>query len=699
MSRRLLTTLIIGVVCLSSKNIRAQLYDGSETLEAGATLSAQSGCSPAERISSVTNGTSITVVSSSVRSGFRAYEFTGNGWFRYVNSIQSNGYLQVCARWPTGTTLGTSYLSFAQLDNSNGVDDAFLRMKDDAGGGIAVAAFANTTEVVSTIVPENEYHCFVLRAVAEGLEATGIVELWRDRAFVGGITNWNTSGTNNIWSVQIGALSSIGTQIVTLDDIVYRSSRPKDVRIYGNGTTVPDAQDISANWGTCTGCTNCSTARYSCVDEDQDGDESTSYVQTSLNGRAAFGVTTGWNLPNPSGETLLYGRANVCAQYATSATAALVLSDGGGTNYCTSAVTLTANWDHFENLFTTVPDGAGTCATAITASNINSTYVGLERSAGTVRLTTVWMESIWELADPTATPTPTNTPTGAVATPTHTPTQTPTSTPTTTPTITPTGSPTVTPTHTGTETPTATPTFTPTESPTRTPTHTPTHTPSSTPTITSTHTPTETPTDTPTVTPSITPTHTPTATPTTTPTETPTFTPTNTDTPTPTPTHTPTPVVSLTPTHTPSITVTFTPTETPTETPTVPTPTHTPTATPTETPSRTPTETATQTATQTPTVSPTFPASHTPTVSPTRTPTGPVSPTATATFRPTARIGNQYPRELLEFPILADGTPLPDTGTYGLDCGEGLTCNIVWRVVQGTLKPRARIRLAPTPTP
>ena len=74
--------------------------------------------------------------------------------------------------------------------------------------------------------------------------------------------------------------------------------------------------------------------------------------------------------------------------------------------------------------------------------------------------------------------------------------------------------------------------------------------------------------------------------------------------------------------------------------------------------------------------------------------------TRTPTPLPTIPIGSQYPRERLEFPIFANGVPMVDTETYGLDCGTGLTCSTVPLAVQGRTKLRLRIDSAATgPTP
>lgn len=349
----------------------------------------------------------------------------------------------------------------------------------------------------------------------------------------------------------------------------------------------------------------------------------------------------------------------------------------------------------------------------------------------------------------TATATPTGTPTH---TPTATPTDTPTQTPS--PTVTPTcvvngiacatdeqccsghctafvcagDTPTVTPTETPTQTPTitltATPTHTPTITPTVTNTSTPTRTPTRTPTYTPTQTPTRTPTNTATQTPTLTPTWTPTTTPTTTATHTPTATPTITLTPTPTSTPTTTPVTSccgLTADNPSGLTCV----DVISSGPFVPVPstfagcvamsiaqlgadyitaanrdancsdpgnslsecyTPVPTATTTSTPTSTPTVTDTPVATATPTATLTPLASQTPTITPTPTPT----PPATIPVPPTMPIQQLIPRERVEFPLLTNGTPVPDTATYGIDFGPGITCTSVSEPVQGQTKLRLR---------
>lgn len=116
----------------------------------------------------------------------------------------------------------------------------------------------------------------------------------------------------------------------------------------------------------------------------------------------------------------------------------------------------------------------------------------------------------------------------------------------------------------------------------------------------------------------------------------------------------------------------------------------TPTATPTTTGSQVATNTPTETPTMTPThATPTFTntrATSTPTSTPTNTPTA----TTTMTAAPTIDIKQQYPRERVEFPLLVNATPVPDTAAYGIDFGPGVTCVSVPEVIEGRTKLRLR---------
>lgn len=160
-----------------------------------------------------------------------------------------------------------------------------------------------------------------------------------------------------------------------------------------------------------------------------------------------------------------------------------------------------------------------------------------------------------------------------------------------------------------------------------------------------------------------------------------------TDTNTPTPTSTRTYTATRTPTRTPTVTSTVTPTLTPTLTPTITdTPTSTPTFTATSTPTITPTITPTSTATVTPTVT------VTPTITP--SPTKSATPTFTPTITPEATIPlmEKIKRHYVENQYYqANGTPIPDTATYGIQCGTNLSCTIVHLEAEGVTKPRLRI--------
>lgn len=57
---------------------------------------------------------------------------------------------------------------------------------------------------------------------------------------------------------------------------------------------------------------------------------------------------------------------------------------------------------------------------------------------------------------------------------------------------------------------------------------------------------------------------------------------------------------------------------------------------------------------------------------------------------PTIPIQQQHPRERVEFPLLVNATPVPDTEAYGIDFGPGWTCTPVPEVVQGRTKLRLR---------
>lgn len=65
---------------------------------------------------------------------------------------------------------------------------------------------------------------------------------------------------------------------------------------------------------------------------------------------------------------------------------------------------------------------------------------------------------------------------------------------------------------------------------------------------------------------------------------------------------------------------------------------------------------------------------------------------------PTVPIGQQYPRERFELPVLTDQTPMADTAAVGIDFAGRIVCLPVQEMVQGRLTWVQRCTV-PSPTP
>lgn len=669
--------LALAVLLWGARARAAIVYvDGAEKGSAGADVDpATEVCTYPSTVT--TTGGTFRWESSWARSGQFSYEAsqTGTGTVGITGApgltAQCNGagsdpqcWAQVCVRWPTSTTLGTTARPIFQVGDNVGLADLAVTAKDDPGGGILLGVTVNGATKVTHVLAENSAACVVMGWRARSVSGSLVspFEVWVDRQQV------YDSDSEDIdvvaaWRIELVGHGNDGfstgaktyfDDIVLLDDNGGLAVRPKDLNIYLSARAGVDA-DRSGGWTNVTNTSGCTTStRYDCVnDRDADTnrrpDGDTTYVGTgTADNYVTFqGPSSDWGFPSMgAGQSQVAVEASICARATSSAQTNQLYWINAGTpsDLCSVSTSFGTTYQRLSGIWGNTPHSS--CAGTLTDANLDDSAIGMNRDNGTVRLSDAWLQLIVENADPTPTPTLTNT---ATRTATRTPTATPEAaddhqenpTPTVTSTWTATATPE--PADDQHENPTVTATPVEYEDPQENPT--PTETPTNTATPTDTDTPTETVTSTPVDTATATPTPeggeevdenpTPSSTPSVTPT--PTETPTEVPAGTPTPSATPEDPEDAQPNDTP--TATFTNTDTPTSTPT---PTETPTETPTDTPTETPTATRTGTATPdhpedgqenaTPTVTPTVTDSPTPT--PTRTDTATPVPTPTATATP-----------------------------------------------------------------